>query len=79
MVRNGSERYRYPAAFFLEMPQGTQKCVPSEMRTEMRTNTIYDACLYKTHTYRYGTLRFCRAGFEERYDALVEINCDFHP
>ncbi len=64
--------FAYPAAFFKKMPQGTQKCVPSEMRTEMRTNTIYGACHYKTHTYSY-TVQYCRASLEKLYEALVEI------
>ena len=55
---------------------GTQKCVPSEMRTEMRTNTIYGACgvpLQNPYIQLYGTVQYCRASLEKLYEALVEI------
>jgi hypothetical protein len=48
------EIFAYLAALILKMPQGTRKFVPSEMSTEMRTNTIYGACLYKSQTYKCG-------------------------
>jgi hypothetical protein len=43
------------------------------MSTEMRTNKIYGACHSKTHKI-YGSVHYSRAGLEERYEALVEIN-----